>query len=185
MNNAISIITKQIKKLIFVTSIGIFLVACNQSKEITETKDIGNLTQKVVLTDTHNEGYTLMKNNCYVCHNPNAKSHDSIIAPPFAAVKRRYSMQYNNKEEFVDAVIDWALNPNEDKALMRGAVREFKVMPKLFLEKNELEKIATYLYENEVEQPEWFAAHFNEMHGQGQGMRMGMGKGRRMNKKNK
>ena len=180
MNNVI----KQIKGLIFVASIGIILIGCNQSKEATIAKNADEITQKEILTDTLN-GYTLMKNNCYVCHNPNATSHDSIIAPPFAAVKRRYSMQYDNKEEFVNAVIDWAYNASEEKALMRGAVMEFKVMPKLPLDKKVLEKIATYLYENEVEQPEWFAAHSNEMHGTGKGMRMGMGKGRRMNKDQK
>ena len=180
MNNVI----KQIKELIFVAGIGIVLIGCNQSKETTIAKNDNKMTQKEVLTDTLS-GYTLMKNNCYVCHNPNAASHDSIIAPPFAAVKRRYSMQYDNKEEFVNAVIDWAYNPSEEKALMRGAVMEFKVMPKLPLDKKVLEKIATYMYENEVEQPEWFGAHFEEMHGSGKGMGMGRGKGRRMNKDQK
>lgn len=166
------------KKISLVASIVFLLVGCNQTKEIAETKHIGKIPYVAAMGNTVNNGYTLMKNNCYVCHSPNATSHDSIIAPLFAAVKRRYSMQYGNKEDFVNAVVDWAASPHKEKALMYGAITKFKIMPKLFLEKSELEKIAIYIYENDVEQPEWFAAHFNEMHGQG----MGMGNGRKMNR---
>ena len=168
------------KRISLVISIVFLLVSCKQSKEITSTININTSIKEDVAIVVLDEAYTLMKNNCYACHNPNSISHDSIIAPPFAAIKQRYNMQYNNKEEFVNAITDWALNPNEETALMRGAVREFKVMPKLFLPKNKLEKIATYMYENNVEQPEWFEDHFNKKHGQG----MGMGKGRKRRKTN-
>lgn len=170
------------KKSSLIICIAFLLLSCNLSKEKINKEDICKIAQKEIAVDTL-DSYVLMKTNCYICHNPNTISHDSIIAPPFVAIKRRYSMQYSNKEDFVAAVVNWGLNPDEEKALMRGAVMEYKVMPKLYLEANVLEKIATYLYENEVEQPKWFETHFEEMHGQGQGM--GKGIGRRMNKNNK
>jgi len=36
------------------------------------------------------EGYRLMKTYCYICHNPEVKSHDQMLAPPMMAVKKHY-----------------------------------------------------------------------------------------------
>ncbi|MCF6167007.1 c-type cytochrome [Lutibacter sp.] len=145
----------------------IVLLSCNTTKE--EKK----LKSKVTSKET-NEGYTLFKNNCYACHSVISKSHDEIIAPPMVAVKRRYKMAYNSKEEFVKAVVAWASDPKEDNALMRGAVNQFKVMPKQLFKKEDLIKIAGYIYDNEIEQPAWFKSHFNTMHPNGMGGKKGM-----------
>lgn len=123
------------------------------------------------------EGYTLMKSNCYICHNPNTASHDDIIAPPFKGVKMHYTKQYRNKEEFVDAIGNWVLDPSEGKALMYGAVNQFKVMPKMTLDKKDLEKIASYLYDNDPDEPEWMDEHMKEEKGKGQGQGKGKGNG--------
>jgi len=151
------------------------LISCNKEKK--ETAKAENISAKTV-AKADSEGYDLFKMRCYACHNPKAKSHDAIIAPPMAAVKRRYSMSYKTKDDFVNAVTKWALDPQEGKALMRGAVKQFKVMPKQAFNEEELRKIAEYIYDNEIEQPEWFAEHEEEMHGKmGRGMGKGMGKG--------
>ncbi len=104
---------------------------------------------------------------CFACHNPKAPSHDEILAPPFAAVKFRYQMMYKTKEEFAQAVYDYVTNPTEEKALMFGAVRRFGVMPALPLPEEQIKSIAYYIYDNDVEAPEWFAEHFEEQHGKG------------------
>ncbi len=168
-------------KVILLASVMTVLISCNETKK--EKTETDYIAQNKSIPDTmqENEGYTLLKNNCYVCHSPNTKSHDEIIAPPFVAVKRRYNRQYNNKEEFVNAVVNWVQNPNEEKALMRGAVRKFKVMPKLPLETENLQKIASYIYDTNVEEPEWFGEHVKEMHGDGMRMGKGKGKGRKNN----
>jgi hypothetical protein len=156
--------------IILVVSVVALFISCKQSKEKKEYVDSVENTE--IITHIKSvEGYTLMKNYCYVCHNPNAVSHDSILAPPFTAVKRRYSMQYDNKEEFVTAMVSWIEKPSEEKALMRGAVNKFKVMPPLPLEKEILQKIAIYIYDNDVEQPKWFEEHFNEMQAKGMNMK--------------
>lgn len=145
----------------------ILFIACNQDKK--------KLSQEALqaITVQNPEAYELLKNQCYICHSPVSVSHDSIIAPPMAAIKMRYSMSYKSREEFVSAVTEWVLNPAQEHALMRGAITQFEVMPKLLYTKEDVKKIATYIFENELEEPEWFDAHQKEMHGNGQGMGMG------------
>lgn len=163
------------KKLILSLGLVALFISCNQSKKeefvyITEANRDRNLLTNQQLS----EGYTLMKNNCYACHNPNAASHDDILAPPFKGVKMHYNRQYNNKEDFVNAVVDWVQNPDEDKALMYGAVKRFKIMPKLPLPTKDLEKIASYIYENDVDEPEWMEEHMKEKQGGKKGKGNGM-----------
>nr|WP_315255770.1 c-type cytochrome [uncultured Flavobacterium sp.] len=121
------------------------------------------------------EGLRLMKQNCYVCHSVTSKSHDEIIAPPMIAVKKRYLMQYNTKEDFVNAFVAYTNNPKAENALMYGAVNKFKAMPKLNYNINDLKKIASYIYDNQIETPKWFQSHFQQS-GQGMGNGQGMGK---------
>jgi hypothetical protein len=91
-----------------------------------------------------------------------------------AAVKLRYSRSYKNKDEFVEAMVSWTLNPDKEKVLMRGAVDKFQLMPKQAFNEEDMIKVATYIYENKLEEPTWFAAHEKEMHATGNGMRQGL-----------
>ncbi len=154
-------------KMVLLLGFIFLFIACNQDKK----KSSNDTLQAIVVQNP--EAYELLKNQCYICHSPVSVSHDSIIAPPMAAIKMRYSMSYKSQEEFVSAVTDWVLNPAQEHALMRGAIAQFEVMPKLLYTEENLKKIATYIYENELEEPEWFDAHQKEMHGKGQGKGMG------------
>lgn len=146
-------------------------VSCADKKE---TPQEGAEAQSKEMTSEYSEAYQLLKNQCYACHSPVSSSHDVIIAPPMAAVKLRYKRSFNTKDEFVDAMVSWAMNPDKEKALMRGAVDRFQQMPKQAFEEEELRKIASYIYDNDLEEPEWFAAHEKEMHSNGGGRRQGM-----------
>ncbi|MCF6306666.1 MAG: c-type cytochrome [Flavobacteriaceae bacterium] len=173
------------KKLLVSISILSLLASCNQSNKEKKT-DAYQDSGKAVIAQTEaiqtKDGYALMKENCYVCHNPEAVSHDTIIAPPFKAVKMHYMNSYDAKESFVTAMVNWVQNPSEEKALMKGAVTKFKVMPPLPLETSEIEKIATYIYDNDVEEPIWMKEHMKEMKGKGMMNGNGMGKGKGNNK---
>jgi cytochrome c551/c552 len=125
------------------------------------------------------DGLILFQQKCYVCHSVTSKSHDEIIAPPMEAVKRRYKMAYPNEVEFIDAFTNWVMDPTEEHALMRGAVANFKVMPKQEFNREEIIKIAHFIYNNEIEKPEWFQNHFNKEHPNGMGNGMGRGAGGR------
>jgi len=148
------------KNVILLVSTVILLMSCNQTKK-EEIVAITKVNKEIFILDNdkNSEGYTLMKNNCYVCHNPNTSSHDDILAPPFKAVKMHYTRQYNTKEGFVNAMTNWVQNPSKDNVLMPGAVNKFKIMPKLPLPTEDLEKIATYIYDNDVESPNWMGEH--------------------------
>lgn len=82
-------------------------------------------------------------------------------------------MAFPNEEEFVKAIVTWSRDPKEERSLMRGAVNRFKVMPKQPFEENDIHTIASYIYRHELEEPHWFAAHKEEMHGRMGGMLQG------------
>jgi cytochrome c551/c552 len=147
--------------------------SCNKQKSSEDFNK--NLTVNTESDDA--EALKLFQQKCYACHSVATKSHDEIIAPPMIAVKKRYSMQYDNKEDFVNAVVAYAIDPKAENALMIGAVNQFKAMPKQAFSEEDLKKIATYIYENKIETPEWFEEHFQQNHKNGQGMGQGMGKG--------
>ena len=143
------------------------LFSCNENKKVVTHSDhkISNSQY-----NKESDAYELLNTQCYICHSINSVSHDSIIAPPMAAVKMRYSRTYKTKESFVEAISDWAIDPKLENALMRGAVKQFNVMPKQVFKEEDLEKIASYIFENELEVPEWFAEHEKDMHGNNGGM---------------
>ena len=147
--------------------------SCNKQKS---SGDFG-INSSSVSESENAEALALFKQKCYACHSVTTKSHDEIIAPPMIAVKKRYSMQFDNKENFVNAVVAYAADPKAENALMIGAINKFKAMPKQAFEEADLKKIATYIYENKIETPEWFEDHFQQNHKNGQGMGQGMGRG--------
>ncbi len=141
-------------------------------------------TQKTAVTTSkaeNEEAQILFQQKCYACHSVITKSHDEIIAPPMIAVKKRYSMQFDNKEDFVKAVVAYAGHPDAKNALMTGAISKFKAMPMQNFREEDLTKIATYIYENEIETPVWFQDHFKQNHKNGMGMGQGMGKNKNTN----
>lgn len=152
------------KHLIYLTLVVGLLFSCTENKKV-----LTNIDHKMPVQEYNKEAdaYQLLKTQCYICHSVSSVSHDVIIAPPMAAVKMRYSRTYKTEESFVEALSSWAIDPKLENALMRGAVKQFNVMPKQVYKKEDLEKIALYIYENELEAPEWFAEHEKEMHGNG------------------
>ena len=146
--------------------------SCNKQKSSDDFNK--NIASTIESDDA--EALKLFQQKCYACHSVATKSHDEIIAPPMIAVKKRYSMQFDNKEDFVNAVVAYASDPKAENALMIGAVNKFKAMPKQAFQEEDLKKIAAYIYENKIETPEWFEEHFQQNHKNGQGMGKGMGR---------
>lgn len=121
-------------------------------------------------------GKKLMETNCYVCHSPTATMEDRI-GPPMIAVKKHYISENTSKEEFTADMLSWINNPNEEDAKMRGAVKKFGVMPNTPYPEETIQQIADYMFDNEIEQPEWFEDHLDEERGMGKGKGMKKGKG--------
>ena len=146
----------------------LFIVFSSFNNKITTKK---NYQKRIVSSKNQNsEGLKLLQQNCYACHSVSTKSHNEIIAPPMAAVKRSYRKEYDSKDDFVKAFVAYASNPKAENALMIGAVNKFKAMPKQAFKSDDLRKIAIYVYDNEIETPEWFEDHFQQNHKNGQGM---------------
>ena len=151
-----------IKNLTVIAFVLFSLISCTEgngdSKEEIKPLDKAESERK-------KEGLVLLKKYCYACHSPYSSTHDNIVAPPMAAVKMRYQRMYKTKVDFVTAVVKWTEEPKKEEAIMKGAIDRFGVMPKQIFDTEDLLKIATYIYENKLEEPEWFAAHAEEMHG--------------------
>lgn len=166
--------TKMKRPYAIAIMLGLILLGCTNSK-----KNI-KINEKIEFATnlTENDGLKLLQQKCYACHSVNSTSHDAIIAPPMVAVVRRYKMLYQNKDAFVEGVTNWVLNPTEEKALMRGAVSQFNVMPKQPFDKGEIITISQYMYDNDMESPIWFENHFNKEHRSGMSNGFGKGRGR-------
>jgi nitrate reductase cytochrome c-type subunit len=122
-------------------------------------------------------GKRLMENNCYVCHNPKA-SEEAMVAPPMIAVKMHYLSDDISKDTFVQSFVDFLKEPSEAHSKMPGAIKRFGLMPYQFFPEETVRHIADYVYDNQIEEPEWFAAHYAQMHGDRPKMKNGMGMGK-------
>jgi len=152
----------------------LFLQGCKNHKE--PYLAIKNTTKQ------EHPGKKLMETNCYVCHSPTA-SIDDRIGPPMIAIKKHYLTEGISKEQFIEDIQNWIKNPNEEDAKMYGAVKKFGVMPKTPYPEETINQIADYMFDNDIEEPEWFEAHYNEERGMGMGKGKGMGKKKGMHKK--
>jgi cytochrome c553 len=147
-------------KNLFICIVSVLVISCNQKKE--EYKPMEN--DMVALdTITHN-GKKLMETHCYLCHSPNAAENEGRIAPPMIAVKSRYLMDYDSKEDFIKAILKFVDNPTKENTKMHGAVKKFGVMPKQAFPEGSVEKIAAFMYDYQIEEPSWFKEHW-EGHG--------------------
>ena len=155
------------------------LMACNtqQKKSYSGIEEDSHEMAAVVPQD--HPGKQLMENNCYACHNPKT-SEDRMIAPPMVAVKMHYLSDDISKEDFIDELVAFLENPSEEKSKMPGAIKKFGLMPYQFYPENTIRQIADYLFEHEIEEPEWFEEHYTKMHGDGPRMKGKMGKGKGM-----
>lgn len=143
-------------KNILLFLISVLFFSCNKNKEA--YKPVENDT--VALENTVHNGKKLMETHCYLCHSPSAKENEGRIAPPMIAVKSRYLMDYDTKEDFVKAITAFVENPTEDNTKMHGAVKKFGVMPKQVFPENTVAQIADFMFDYQIEEPTWFKEHW-------------------------
>ena len=97
-------------------------------------------------------GEALFEAKCASCHVKMRPSDIStLVAPPIMGVMRHVKMTYNNKEEAVKFITEYALNPQESKAVcMPDKLKRFGLMPsqKGNVTKEELTTIAAWVYDN-------------------------------------
>ena len=116
---------------------------------------------------TIEEGKQLYKASCSACHGATGgMDMNKRIAPPIAGVRLHYIGAHPDKTSFINAITNWVVKQDESKSLMRGAIRKFKIMPAITVAKEDAEKIATYIFEGELEKLAGFDEHVQQMHGQ-------------------
>ncbi|MCK4676438.1 MAG: cytochrome c [Gammaproteobacteria bacterium] len=116
------------------------------------------------------QGAQLYKTYCSACHGAQGGMDMSKrVAPPIIAVRMHYIGVYSDKASFVTAVADWVEKQDASKTLMRGAIRKFNIMPPVSVSREDAQKIASYIYEGNVESPPGFDKHYEEMHGKQRG----------------
>lgn len=149
-------------KIVIVILSFLFLNSCqNNKKEYQPIEEV----KSTVSSTNQSEGKKLMETHCYLCHSPSAPENQGRIAPPMVAIKARYiDREGYNKQEFIKSVVNFVAHPTEDKALMYGAVKKHGLMPKQAFPEGSIEKIAAFMYDYQIEEPEWFKAHW-EGHG--------------------
>lgn len=106
-------------------------------------------------------GFNLAESYCFSCHSPNA-SIDTRIAPPMAAIKKHYITEGVNEEAFAQAIFDFVKKPSEELSKMPGAIAKFKLMPQMNFSEEIILQIAHYIYNTEIEQPDWFEEHYQQ-----------------------
>ena len=111
------------------------------------------------------EAQSLMETHCYACHNPKSTSHDDILAPPLAGIKKRYLHESTDRADFIRRMATFVSDPKEELAIMHGPVRRFGLMPKTALNEQQIQSIVSFIFDNEVPEPAWFEAHEQERHG--------------------
>ena len=171
------------------------ITSCLQTSSDSSDVDLGyamlvnDRIDEIMNFSNDSTGHSLLQNNCMSCHSAIGKTHDQLIAPPIEAVKRRYMVESNAREDFIDNIVTWAKDPQKDKGLMRGAINKFETMPYLGYKEEDLRKIAAFIFDNEMQKPEWFEDHFNEKHPDGFMLsgkkskgKLGMGQTKNLNK---
>lgn len=140
------------------------LTSCKQSTQKNNGDYIKIKSADLSSEDIAVKGKKLMVNKCYLCHSPNAEQA-SMIAPPMAAIKARYSKDAQSKEEFIRQIWHFVKRPAQEKVKLKGAVKRFGLMPNQPYKQRDIEAIAAFMYDYDIAQPEWFEKHWQKNHG--------------------
>lgn len=109
-------------------------------------------------------GKEVYQANCIACH---VSEGMPTIAPPIFAVKNHVIANYPEREDFIKRVAEWVNAPSADDVLMPGAVRKFGLMPALpQLSDEQAQAVAAFLFDSDMELPDWYAEHYEAEHGE-------------------
>ena len=106
-------------------------------------------------------GFQLLEQNCFSCHSPQG-ALDNRIAPPMIAIKKHYIEDGISKDAFIKSLTQFILNPTEENSKMPNAIKKLGLMPVMNFSELEIAQIANYIYDTELEAPDWFDKHYKE-----------------------
>ena len=152
------------RALVFLTALTLFF-SCKQEKKSPEMVDVPTQTE-VQAKDLAMRGEKMLSSYCYQCHDPRAEEAN-ILAPPMIAVKNHYINENISREEFVADLVLWMGKPRLENSKMPDAIEKWGLMNHQIYPDSVIIGIAKYIYDNDIEQPEWYQKHHEEMHGNG------------------
>ncbi len=128
---------------------------------------LGIVALPVRAQENSDHGKAIYGEKCASCHAVSAGQGEQSerVAPPIFGVKDHYLDAYANREAFVSAVSAWVLHPDEEKALMKGAIGNFGIMPPVEITPEEAKMVAGYIFDEAFEKPDWYSAHKEKEHG--------------------
>ena len=141
--------TRIVSLLILLSALFIITESCNNKT---------NKNAEAVLIDSiaETKALSLLKSNCFGCHNPDMNAGDRV-APPMFKVREHYLCSETTREQFVADIQKFLNQPNEEIAKMPGAIRNFGLMPKMTVKEEDSKLIAEYMYATDLASDEWYA----------------------------
>lgn len=138
--------------------VAIILTSCNEKSKKQKT----TIAEDTELASREmSEGFNILQSSCFSCHSPDP-SVESAIAPTMMAIKKHYILENTSLEAFEEDLTTFLNNPAEENSKIPHAVERFGIMPKMNLTEAEINKMALYLFQTELEKPDWFAEHYQE-----------------------
>ncbi len=107
------------------------------------------LSSALLATSTAEKLFDTKCASCHVKIKP--ADFSTLIAPPAMGIVKHVKMNYNNRDEAIDFITSFALDPQESKAVcMPKTIKKFGLMPsqKDNVTKAELDQIAAWMYDN-------------------------------------
>lgn len=124
------------------------VVACDDSNANEET----NASKK----EENRKALRIISTACFTCHSPEREmDHKGRTGPPIFKIRQHYIRDGITRDEYVAEVSSFLKEPTEAKAKMKGAIRNFGLMPRMPLPDEDIRMIAEYMYDNDLTAEQW------------------------------
>lgn len=137
--------------LFLIFSPGLFLISSCSSGN----SEVSDVQENEIKQTDNARALELLESKCFVCHS-NKIPKDNLLAPPMIAVKEGYKSVTENQKEFVERFVKFVSDPSRKKAVLKDAVEQYGLMAYEGTKKEDLERIAHYIYSEEIAKPEWW-----------------------------
>ncbi len=128
---------------LFILAVASLLVSCEENGSVEKHT-------KVEKTHEHERAKELIENKCSACHNPDIPEA-SMMAPTFATIKQKYRNTTADKADFIAHFTAFVEDPSRDKALLKRAVEKYGLMAREGTKRNDIKKIAKYIYTTDLD----------------------------------
>ncbi len=136
-------------------------ISCSDLKKGKKKILIEENNSETINTNPISHGFKLLESNCFSCHSANS-SVETGIAPSIKTVKLAYLENGVSQKEFVKSLTNVVQNPSTENSKMPDAITKFGLMPKMNFTNSQLNDIAAYLYNTNIEKENWYNDYYLE-----------------------